>query len=336
MDATFYHVSERTVERVAEVAASSVPGCRNLDAKLAGLAGRSFPRVDVRLDQNSGTASIEAEIATTYPCPVAAVTDAVRATIIAHVRALTGVDVARVNVHVANVETLGPGTRVTWDDVACHDPYVIPDPIKVSPTKVEHPVTEPIEELTPIRVHSLADDLRDVVVPAPPTVVHPEQPEAPKVESVDTPEPVSPYSPSYPSPRPLLPISVHETEARVPFPPAPVTPWVPQVRYARAWSPRAVPTTVRMPHVQPAAPLKPVEVHNRVRLQHVDLPLRPPLREVSVTRPPQQPVEILSQWRPRHVEPPAPEQVIVPKAPAPKPLKQITIQPVVKYYDRTR
>ncbi len=346
MDTTFYHVSERTIERIAEVAASKVPGCRAIDAKLAGLAGRSFPRIDARLDQHSGTATIDAEIASTYPAPIAAITDAVRATIIAHVRELAGVEVARVHVGVANVESLGPGTRVTWDEVARHDAHAVPEPIEVRPTKVVHPVTQTMEELTHINVHSLVSDMRAVVVPAPPEIVHPEQPQPVDVESIDTPAAVEPVSPHVPAPRPLMPVHTYPTEARVPFPPAPVQPWTPSISPTEAWSPRATPPvpwtpkvtpqTVRHPQVSALAPLQPVRVNGPVRPEPVSLPRRQPLREVTVNRPPARPVEILSEWKPRRVAAPQPDPVIVPTAPAPKPLKQITIIPVVKYYDRTR
>lgn len=173
MDNSFYHVSERTIERVAEVAAAAVPGCRTIDAKLAGLAGRSFPRINARLDQATGTVAVDTEIATSYPAPVAAITDAVRATIIAHIRTLVGLDVSRVKVTVANVETLPDTGRVTWDQVAEHEAFVIPTPIEVSPTHVEHPTTKPLQQLAPVKARSLVDDMRDVVVPAPIEVEHP-------------------------------------------------------------------------------------------------------------------------------------------------------------------
>lgn len=337
MDTTFYHVSERTVERVAEVAATSVPGCEDIDAKLAGLAGRSFPRVNVRLDQLTGTANIEAEIACAYPAPIAAITDAVRATIIAHVRTLTGVDVARVKVAVANAETLPGGARVTWDEVAHHEAFVIPVPIEVSPTQVVHPQTKPREELKDIDVRSIVEDMRDVVTPAPPEVEHIETPAPALVTSVETPDPVevetegfapeppTAYPPRVPAPRPLAEVHTSPTEARVPFPPAPVTPW----------SPHYSVSPVRSPQVPPHRPLQPAEVRNPVRVEQVSLPLRPPLRQVLVERPPQRPVEVRSEWRPKHVSAPTPTPVYVPTAPAPQPLKQIRIEPVVKYYDRT-
>lgn len=326
MDTTFYHVSERTIERVAEVAASTVPGCRTIDAKLAGLAGRSFPRIDVRLDQASGTANIEAEIASSYPAPIAAITDAVRATIIAHVQTLTGIDVSRVKVTVANVESVGPSVRVTWDEVANHNAFVIPEGIRVSPTRVVQPVTKPREELTAINVHSLIDDMRAVVVPAPPEVESVETPAPVEAEGVDTPSPVTPVTPEVPRPRPLVPVRTFPTEARVPFPPAPVSPWTPSVNVPR----------VRTPQVPVAPALKPIVVDGPPRPEPVSLPLRAPLKEIRVNRPPQRPVEVRSDWSVRRVTPPPPTPVMIPRIPAPEPLKEIRIEPVVKYYDRSR
>ena len=227
MDNSFYHVSERTIERVAEVAAAAVPGCRTIDAKLAGLAGRSFPRINARLDQATGTVAVDTEIATSYPAPVAAITDAVRATIIAHIRTLVGLDVSRVKVTVANVETLPDTGRVTWDQVAEHEAFVIPTPIEVSPTRVEHPTTKPLQQLAPVKARSLVDDMRD-------------------------------------------------------------------------------------------------------------MPNRAPLKQITVNRPPLKPIVVELAPRAPFSSAPAPRPVIVPKAPAPKPLKQITIEPVVKYYDRSR
>ena len=242
MDNSFYHVSERTIERVAEVAAAAVPGCRTIDAKLAGLAGRSFPRIHARLDQATGTVAVDTEIATSYPAPVAAITDAVRATIIAHIRTLVGLDVSRVKVTVANVETLPDTGRVTWDQVAEHEAFVIPTPIEVSPTRVEHPVTKPLEQLMPIEARSLVEDMRDVVVPAPIEVEHPDQPEPVRTFTPETPEPVRTFSPEVPEPQRLAAIHTSPTEARVPFPPEPVQPWSPQANELVARHPQLPPT----------------------------------------------------------------------------------------------
>lgn len=326
MDTTFYHVSERTIERVAEVAAAAVPGCRTIDAKLAGLAGRSFPRVHARLDQVSGTVAIDTEIATSYPAPVAAITDAVRATVIAHIRTLVGLDVSRVKVTVANVEALPEAGRVTWDQVAEHEAFVIPTPIQVSPTRVEHPVTQPLRQLDEVKVHSLVDDMRNVVVPAPLEVEHPEQPAPVHATSVEVPEPVRPYTPDVPAPQRLAAIRTYPTEARVPFPPQPVQPWVPQVRE----------TVPRRPQLPPLQRLTPVSVKRFAQPREVSLPWRAPLKEITVNRPPLKPIVVEPVARAPIATAPAPQPVILPTAPAPKPLKQITIEPVVKYYDRSR
>ncbi|MCZ9291983.1 Asp23/Gls24 family envelope stress response protein [Corynebacterium lehmanniae] len=326
MDNSFYHVSERTIERVAEVAAAAVPGCRTIDAKLAGLAGRSFPRIHARLDQATGTVAVDTEIATSYPAPVAAITDAVRATIIAHIRTLVGLDVSRVKVTVANVETLPDTGRVTWDQVAEHEAFVIPTPIEVSPTRVEHPVTKPLEQLMPIEARSLVEDMRDVVVPAPIEVEHPDQPEPVRTFTPETPEPVRTFSPEVPEPQRLAAIRTFPTEARVPFPPEPVQPW----------SPQANELVARHPQLPPLQALKPVDVQRFAQPREVPLPRRAPLKEITVNRPPLKPIVVEPVARAPISSAPGPQPVVVPTAPAPKPLKQITIEPVVKYYDRSR
>ena len=326
MDNSFYHVSERTIERVAEVAAAAVPGCRTIDAKLAGLAGRSFPRIHARLDQATGTVAVDTEIATSYPAPVAAITDAVRATIIAHIRTLVGLDVSRVKVTVANVETLPDTGRVTWDQVAEHEAFVIPTPIEVSPTRVEHPVTKPLEQLMPIEARSLVEDMRDVVVPAPIEVEHSDQPEPVRTFTPETPEPVRTFSPEVPEPQRLVAIHTSPTEARVPFPPEPVQPW----------SPQANELVARHPQLPPLQALKPVDVQRFAQPREVPLPRRAPLKEITVNRPPLKPIVVEPVARAPISSAPGPQPVVVPTAPAPKPLKQITIEPVVKYYDRSR
>ena len=326
MDNSFYHVSERTIERVAEVAAAAVPGCRTIDAKLAGLAGRSFPRIHARLDQATGTVAVDTEIATSYPAPVAAITDAVRATIIAHIRTLVGLDVSRVKVTVANVETLPDTGRVTWDQVAEHEAFVIPTPIEVSPTRVEHPVTKPLEQLMPIEARSLVEDMRDVGVPAPIEVEHPDQPEPVRTFTPETPEPVRTFSPEVPEPQRLVAIHTSPTEARVPFPPEPVQPW----------SPQANELVARHPQLPPLQALKPVDVQRFAQPREVPLPRRAPLKEITVNRPPLKPIVVEPVARAPISSAPGPQPVVVPTAPAPKPLKQITIEPVVKYYDRSR
>lgn len=266
-----FHLSERVVAQIAEVAASSVPGTLDMDAKLAGLAGRSFPQIDVRLDRVSGTAAVEAEIATTYPAPIAAITDAVRSTIISHIRTLTGLDVSSVNIEVANV-TANAGTPVSWDDVANHQSFIIPTPLKVKPLEVASPTTQEPAPLHEVVARSLVDDLTDVHAPAP----------AP-VASVSTPQP-------------------HPVRTGG-FEPQP----------ARVFRPRT-PAPVRLARVE-------------AREQHAFSPQVPdlaPLQRITTKRTELRPVRVTRTVAPKSVS-----------APQPQPLRQITIKPAVKYYDRT-
>lgn len=338
MDESFYHISEKAVERVAEIAALTVPGVHHFDAQLAGLAGRKYPRVSVRLDLASAVAAAEAEIATTYPAPVAAITDAVRATIIAHIRALCGLDVSRVKVTVAHVESDPQQGRVTWDDVASHTAEPELDAIRVSPSRVISPVTKEREELTPIEVAASWEDMREVTVPAPTEVEHIEVPAAPEVSNVKAPEPSYVQASGFiGSPSELEEISVPpEREVRVPMPSRPqalaaIHVNVSDVRGVPVPEPRRLMPVRKLP--MPA--LAPVYAQP-TRVEPVSLPLRKPLKQVLVDRPPLVEVSIPPAQKLRHVAPPPPQQVVRPVAPAPQPLKQITIRPVEKYYDRTR
>ena len=168
--------------------------------------------------------------------------------------------------------------------------------------------------------------MRNVVVPAPLEVEHPEQPAPVHATHVEVPEPVRPYTPDVPAPQRLAAIRTYPTEARVPFPPQPVQPWVPQVRE----------TVPRRPQLPPLQRLTPVSVERFAQPREVSLPWRAPLKEITVNRPPLKPIVVEPVARASIATAPAPQPVIVPTAPAPKPLKQITIEPVVKYYDRSR
>lgn len=265
MDGTFYHISEKAVEHVAEQAVLTVPGVLSLDAQLAGLAGRKYPRVNVHLDRASAIAAVEAEIATTYPAPVAAITDAVRATIIAHIRSLCGLDVSRVQVHVANVQTETDGHRVTWDDVASHSASAEPVGIRISPSPVTSPVTKDPIALSPIEVDSQLDELREVTVPAPPEV-RTTGFDAPPLQLTDivVPPPLETFSPETPQPRQL----------------AEVQRFVPQAASVHAPYPRPVKGAT----VPPRRALKEVYI-NRSSVVPVSAPAAPHLRPVGVPSP---------------------------------------------------
>jgi len=168
--------------------------------------------------------------------------------------------------------------------------------------------------------------MRDVVVPAPIEVEHPDQPEPVRTFTPETPEPVRTFSPEVPEPQRLAAIRTFPTEARVPFPPEPVQPW----------SPQANELVARHPQLPPLQALKPVDVQRFAQPREVPLPRRAPLKEITVNRPPLKPIVVEPVARAPISSAPAPQPVVVPTAPAPKPLKQITIEPVVKYYDRSR
>lgn len=131
MGDTDFRLSAKVIERIAEAAILAVPGSCTLDAKLAGLAGRALPRVVAHLDADARTATIEADIAVTYPSPVAAVADAARAAVITHVRALTGFTVRRVTIKVANAKAVSSASRVSAEAVAAHGDDITPKEIVV-------------------------------------------------------------------------------------------------------------------------------------------------------------------------------------------------------------
>ena len=60
-------ISERAVSRIVAGAAASVPGTTEL---ARSLAGRTYPRYDVIVDDAAGTCSVEAFIAVVWPSPV--------------------------------------------------------------------------------------------------------------------------------------------------------------------------------------------------------------------------------------------------------------------------
>lgn len=79
-----------------------------------------------------------------------------------------------------------------------------------------------------------------------------------------------------------------------------------------------------------------MDVQRFAQPREVPLPRRAPLKEITVNRLPLKPIVVEPVARAPISSAPGPQPVVVPTAPAPKPLKQITIEPVVKYYDRSR
>lgn len=132
-------ITERAVSRIVAVAAASVPGTTELGRSLERLAGRTYPRYDVIVDDAAGTCSIEAFIAVVWPSPVTAVAEAVRTTIAHAVEDMTGLTVTRVNVVVGPVVK---GRPVTAALVAAHPthpslrPVGVPAPVRLRPVTV--------------------------------------------------------------------------------------------------------------------------------------------------------------------------------------------------------
>ena len=55
--------SLRAMEKVISSAIASVPGTAAVDAKLAGLAGRAFPRVMAQMDPDTQMVAVDVDIA---------------------------------------------------------------------------------------------------------------------------------------------------------------------------------------------------------------------------------------------------------------------------------
>lgn len=138
-------ISDRAVARIVAAAAASVPGTTELGRSLERIAGRTYPRFDVLVDDTARTCSVEAYIAVTWPSPVTDVAEAVRSTISTWVREYTGLTVTTVNVVTGPVVA---APRVTT--VAPTRPTL--RPVTVAPLRVTHPVAPPGEPLRPVTV----------------------------------------------------------------------------------------------------------------------------------------------------------------------------------------
>lgn len=177
-------IAERALGRIVAAAAASVPGTTALGRSLGRIAGRTYPRYDVLIDDAAGTASVEAFIAVTWPSPVTGVAEAVRATVIDWVRGLTGLTVTHVNVVVGPVVAGEHSRRVTQAQIDARPRLPQLSPTEAPALRVQHPRTEPPAALPRVRVPAPAP-LTPVVVPAPPdlrpvrvTPLHPASPSA--------------------------------------------------------------------------------------------------------------------------------------------------------------
>lgn len=133
--------SERAVSRVVAAAAASVPGTTSISRGLERIAGRSYPRYDVMIDDHAGSTTIEAFIAVTWPAPVTAVAEQVRTTIAEWVTSMTGLRVEQVNVLVGPV-VAGPH-RTTRAEVTGAPLAPELTPVNVTSSEVRSPAQRP-------------------------------------------------------------------------------------------------------------------------------------------------------------------------------------------------
>ena len=139
--------STKAVTKIIAAAIRTVPGTASLDSTF----GRSYPRIDVQIDDEYDTLSCDLIIAATWPSPVTSVAETVRSTVDAWVRGMTGIRPVRINVTVGPVE---PGPAVSEEQLAAFDvtPHPVPvhvNPLVVTPVEVDTPA-----ELAPVRTQA--------------------------------------------------------------------------------------------------------------------------------------------------------------------------------------
>lgn len=282
LDMNSYRISDKTVAHIAEKAVLTVPGSLAVDAKLAGLAGRSLPQVEATIDRSVAAVTLDIEMAASYPAPVRRVTDEVRRTVTEHVRTLTGLSVSRVNISVAEIKP--SEERVTHFDLDQHPAGLVPARIDVAPTRVWSPQVAEQIALADIEVDdSTYDNLREIHVP-----------EMSALERVVTPAPMRLLQVTRKRRAPLTPVHVRRLPVYSPSRPAPqalrgitVNQFAPDLPEPFVPAPRALtPVTIQRPAaIRPVSlpartPLQAITVQ-RAQIAHVERPMPQPLRAVG-------------------------------------------------------
>lgn len=336
--------SLRTMERIVTAAIASVPGTKDLDAKLAGIGGRGYPRVSVQMDPEREVAAVSATIAVVWPSPVTAVAESTRTAISEAIAAHTGYSTTRVNVTVGESVS---DTRVTAEQVA-QRPAAAAFAPEVTPSTVTHPVTQDSVELRDI-VAPEETAVRQVETPREAAVRGISAPPAAKVRDISTGDEVSVRGVSVPSGG--SPVRSVDTPLEVPVrsisadlpdhqlreisapedhePRRILDPRPARVRSVRAPRPgRLLPSgqvrsfaknsKVSVPRPQP---LRKIEIDNSRSEQRVRTPKPASLRKVQTPRQaPLKRIEVTpASQRPLHVY-----------APRPEPLRAISITPFHK------
>lgn len=272
-------IETRVLEKLGVRAALSVPGVISHSSGIGKLTGRRLPRIDVRMDGQGRSATVDAQIAVAWPGPVVAVAQVARETVAEWIERSTGVPVLAVNVEVAAVVPVGDpaADRVRLQDLREAPRTPLLSPVQATPLAVTSPEGPAV---------SAADRTSHPHRPAAVRVTHPHAGRPQEPVSVDTPPaPVVAHVPTPASPViSHVPTPPEVSATHVPVPPPP------SVRDVRVTGhpPVTRPTPPRAPELQPVhvdhspvvAPPQPAPP----TLTTVTTPPHPPLRNVPTPR----------------------------------------------------
>ena len=277
--------SLRAMEKVISSAIASVPGTAAVDAKLAGLAGRAFPRVMAQMDPDTQMVAVDVDIAVYWPSPVTEVAKAVRTAIREAVRDFTGFRTTRVNVTVGGAV---PGERTTALAVETR-----------TPLSAQIPAIVPERALKPVDVSQHAA-VRQVSTPVPVPVRGVSVPEAVRVRGVGKPADVKVRTEGFgpgenrydklrpihtPEPQPLRAVT-DPAPVQVRSVPAPREFALRHVEAPRPVEPRGVElppaAPLRVPHATPLQ-LRPITIRPSAEFtRRIDVPRPVPLRAITI------------------------------------------------------
>lgn len=208
--------SDRTLSRIINSAATSVPGVEVITSSWAEIGTRSYPRCDLRLDFHAHTLQVDSFLAVSFPAPVTDVAAKVRTNIHTWVKAMTGLEATHVNVTVE--QTLLRDHRLSQADLNSGPSVPRLQPIHVRPGREPRSPKLPAE--------------RPLVSPrtAPPRPLRsPTGPSSWEAWAPELPEPTPVRSPRVPPERALRPIITQPAASLVAVP-APVERQVRRVR----------------------------------------------------------------------------------------------------------
>lgn len=303
-------VSEKSLQRIIEIAVDQVPGTLNQSRFLA----QSYPLVNISsISPDADNTEMEVDIRTvvSWPSPVTSVAQTIQRTVAQWLADFAGLTNVSVNVTVDGTET--GRSRVTSELLERHDVHPPVTPIHATAANVATPY---------VRQHT---SVTAISVPEPVAVTSIETPQKKKVREISVPEPAQVRSISVPSTQQVRSVS------------APKTARVVEVSAPKLAPPRRItaPKPVRLtdirrsqrkiysPSVPRVATLKKV----RVAPLKVTSPKAPALKLRPVTNPKPTVVKVRSP-RPlqvRSARVPRPINVYRPKAPYQAQLRRIEV-----------